>query len=205
MMLPPRKAASCSYQPVNPATSNLSTIIFSQGLLNTLTPHEAWYLQPSVRDSPEIMDSTPLSNLAQLSHKAASPSCPIFPLLLLFSHRVILLQYCQQYQWNQQQFSKLCPRCWMLTSLPWPISCCRHPAAEVILRENYLTWANNGDQEFPGEPPASPGCPSATPNPPPLACGTRSLSGDLASRQSCPDITVSPAYKQSDKKLAGSS
>lgn len=65
MMLPSRKAASRSYQPVNPAASDLSSIIFSQVLLNTFTPCDAWYLQPGFRDSPELMDSTPLSNLAQ--------------------------------------------------------------------------------------------------------------------------------------------
>lgn len=125
MMLPPRKTASCSYGPGNPAASNLSNIIFNQVLLNTLTPREARYLQPGFRDSPELMDSTPLSEWAEISHKAASPSCPIFPLLLLFSHRVILLQQSAKPMESntKRRFSKLCPSCWMLTSLPWPTSC----------------------------------------------------------------------------------
>lgn len=41
IMLLPRKNTSCSYQPGNPAASNLSNIIFSQVLLNILTPREA--------------------------------------------------------------------------------------------------------------------------------------------------------------------
>lgn len=99
MTLLPRKAASSSYRPGNPAASNLSNTIFSQVLLNNLTPREARYLQPGFRDSPELTDSTPLSKLAEISYKAASLSCPIFP--LLFSHRVILLQHGQQNQWSQ--------------------------------------------------------------------------------------------------------
>lgn len=62
-------------------------------LLNTLTPREAQYHQPGFRASPELMDSTPLSKLAEISHKVASVSCLIF-------HRAILLQHHQQHQWS---------------------------------------------------------------------------------------------------------
>lgn len=123
MMLPPRKTASCSYQPGNLAASNLSNFIFSQVLLNTFTLCKAWYLQPGFRDSPELMDSTPLSELAETSCFSILSHFPSAPSLLPQGHPAAAQSAKPMESNTKQQFSKLCPNCWMLMFVPKPTSC----------------------------------------------------------------------------------
>lgn len=70
------------------------------------------------------MDSTPLLKLAEISHKAASVSRLIFPLLIILpqGHPAGAPSATPKELNTNWQFSKLYPSYWLLLALPWPTS-----------------------------------------------------------------------------------
>lgn len=94
-------------------------------------------------------------------------------------------------------------------ALPELLDAAGSPLAHQLLRmttclfsENYLTWAKKGGQEFLGSSQLSQAAllPST---PPPLTCGTSSLSPDLACQANLPRHYSFMYPWKSDKKLAG--